>query len=141
MNKLVFLCLLILLSVLFSCSHPSSKNEKLPEVWKSEFIRIKSTRNDFIDSLKDHSQYLHLYESGKAILIDSLNDGVVRKSNTTWEIREKNQKSVFLFGYGQESKGILGIAYPIVLKNETDFKMSFDSTTTTHIWNLKRAKN
>lgn len=96
-----------------------------------------------IDSLTDYSQYLYLYNNGKAKLIDSLNNGTVRQFETKWQIQNRKGKEVFLFGYGKESQGILGIlgmVYPIIIKNKNDFKMEFDSLDVKHKWNLKRIK-
>lgn len=132
--------ILICLFGLISCSTIATKKDKSVEVWKSEFIRIKSSKKDYIDNLKTHTQYLLLYANGNANLIDSLENGTVLQSKTNWEIRKRNGRNVFLFGYGEESKGILGVAYPIRTKNETDFKMLFDTLTETHVWNLKRIK-
>ncbi len=136
----------ILLPILFcflglnSCETTSTKDDNSPEVWKTELIKMNSKTTNLTDSLKDHSQFLYLYPNGKAKLIDSLNDGRVAQSETTWEIRIKDGKKIFLFGYGRESEGIFGVAYPILTKNETSFKMAFDSLDEHHIWNLTRFK-
>lgn len=108
------------------------------EVWETELIVMNCENRTFTDSLNDHSQYLYLYPTGKAELIDSLTNGQVRQSESSWEIRKQNGRDIFLFGYGKESQGILGVAYPIIIKNETIFKMAFDSLNEHHKWNLRR---
>ena len=138
--KKILLPILLCFLGLNSCETYSTKDDNSPEVWRTELIKVNSTTTNLTDSLNDHSQFLYLYPDGKAELIDSLNDGSVRQSETTWEIRNKDGKKVFLFGYGRESEGILGVAYPILTKNETYFKMAFDSLDEHHIWNLKRIK-
>lgn len=121
-----------------SCKMNLKKN--YVEIWKTELIQLKSVKNEVIDSLTDYSQYLYLYNNGRAILIDSLNDRTVRQFETKWQIQNRNGKEVFLFGYSKKSQGILGVAYPIVIKNKIDFKMEFDSLDVKNKWNLKRIK-
>lgn len=130
LNKIILLLLCFI--TLISC-----QSKDPIEVWKTELIQMKSETIDMIDSLTDRSQYLYLYENRKALLIDSLANGTVGKTETTWEIHQRNGKEIFLLGYGQESEGIQGIAYPIVVKNENEFKMAFDSLNEHHRWNLK----
>lgn len=138
--KKTLLPILFCFTGLISCEVNSTKNNNSPEVWKSELIKMTSETSTLTDSLKNHSQFLYLYSNGKAELVDSLNDGTVRQSETTWEIRNQDGKKIFMFGYGRESEGILGVSYPIVTKNETHFKMAFESQDEHHIWNLKRIK-
>ena len=125
---------------LLSCNMNSKDSQESAEVWRTDLIVMNSETNEFTDRMQGHSQYLYLYSNGKAQIVDSLQNGTVRESETTWEIRIKNGKDIFLFGFGKESQGIMGVAYPIITKNETDFKMAFDSQQELHIWNLKRIK-
>ena len=123
-----------------SCDINSKNNQKLLEVWRTDLIVMNSETSEYTDRMEEHYQYLYLHSNGKAEIVDSLKDGTVSQSETTWEIRNSDGKDVFLFGFGKESQGVLGVAYPIIIKNETDFKMAFDSMQEHHIWNLKRIK-
>jgi len=116
----------------------SKKSQASVEVWRTDLIVMTSETNRFTDRMEEHSQYLFLHSNGEARLVDSLNNGSVNLSKTTWEMVSRDGKDVFLFGFGKESQGILGVAYPIAVKNETDFQMAFDSLGKQHIWNLTR---
>ena len=123
-----------------SCIRNSKDNPESTEVWRTDLIVMNSMTNEFTDRMEEHSQYLYLYSNGKAQIVDSLKSGIVNESETTWEIRNRNGKDIFLFGFGKETQGIMGVAYQIITKSETDFKMAFDSLQEHHIWNLKRIK-
>ena len=138
MKKLRHLIILLYSLSLSSCKFNNLADENDVEIWETELISMKSKTVNFNDNFADHSQYLYLYQSGKAVIIDSLKDGIARKSESKWEIQTRNARNIFLFGFGKESQGIVGVAYPIHIKNETEFKMLFDSLDETHIWNLKR---
>lgn len=128
---------LVVFSILLGCMWACTV-DTTPEVWKSEYISIKSAQDIRIDSLKDHSQYLYLYSNGDALLIDSTASGHLRRSETQWEIKKYNGTEVFGFGFGNEASGIRGVAYPITKKNDSVFLMKFDSLSQVCIWNLKR---
>lgn len=132
--------ILILLVNFISCRKKSEDKLNSAEIWKTDMIIMNSKNNMFTDNMEDHTQYLYLYSNGIARLVDSLKNGTINESESTWEIRNRNGKNIFLFGYGKESQGIKGLAYPIVVKNKTDFKMALDSINEKHVWNLKRVK-
>lgn len=134
--KITLFIISICFTILLSCGTNSKDNSY--ELWETQLIKMKSAKAEMVDSLTDYSQYLYLYSNGNAKLIDSLSDGTVRQSETKWKIQDKNGKEVFLFGYGNESQGVLGVAYQIIIKNQFDFKMKFDSLDIKHKWNLKR---
>lgn len=134
------LLFLYLMFGVLSCNIHSTSSQESVEIWRTDLKVMKSETNEFTDKMEEHSQYLYLYSNGEAQIIDSLQNGTIRESETKWEIRKKNGKDIFLLGFGKESQGIMGVAFPIIFKNETDFKMAFDSLQEHHIWNLKRIK-
>ncbi|MCE7992512.1 MAG: hypothetical protein HEP71_11045 [Roseivirga sp.] len=143
MKNIQYKSLILGCLILFSCQQEGQKAELTTvEIWKSDLIVMKTPGNEFTDSFTDHDQYLYLYDNGKARLVDSLKNGTVSVSESAWEIKEFKGKTVFSFGHGREDEGIMGIIYPIVIKNEVDFKMLFDSTSlkgqNKHVWDLKR---
>lgn len=131
----LLLTLMIAILISTSCNTHTEK-----EVWKTELIHQRNEHLEIIDSMTDHSQYLILHKDGEAELIDSTKNELRSKSKTTWEIQERNNQSVFLFGFGKEEQGILGVAYPITFKNEKNFNMRFDTLNELHIWNLRRVE-
>ncbi|MFZ6051082.1 hypothetical protein [Halocola ammonii] len=140
MEKIMLAIMLWLVGII-SCGVNPIDDMNSVQVWRTELIKMNADTIYLTDSLVDRSQYLYLYNQGKAKLVDSFPDGKVLESETTWEIRNVKGKDVFLFGYGKESHGILGVAYPITTKNETDFKMAFDSLGEHNVWNLTRIKD
>lgn len=97
------------------------------EVWKSTCQLMKSKDYENENKYEDMDQNLLLYSNGTAIFIDSLQNEKVNSTLSNWEILKKNEKEYFSFGHGNEKEGILGIVYPILQKDESVFKMKFDS--------------
>lgn len=131
---------LFLIIGFMSCSTRSKNKQESVEVWRTDLVVMNSETSKFTDQMDEHSQYLYLHANGEARIVDSLKNGAVNQSETTWEIRNRDEQDIFLFGFGEESQGIKGVAYPIIVKNETDFQMAFDSIQEQHVWNLKRIK-
>jgi len=132
--------------ILASCkSNVIKKNNTTDfEIWKSEFVMIKSQKKYFIDSFSNHSQYLYLYKNGKAKLVDSLENKTLRVStDLIWKIIDNKNEKIFSLGSKNQNEEILGVNYPIVKKDEKKFEMLFDSISINekqnkHIWNLRK---
>ncbi|QNR24529.1 hypothetical protein [Croceimicrobium hydrocarbonivorans] len=137
-NTLLLSLFIFLLFGAQSCDSAAETSSTDYEVWRSDFIQISSSQHKSTDSLQDHSQYLYLYNNGKALLLDSLSNGSIGRKEANWEIRQYKGREVFYLENEKESPGILPVVYPILLKNEAEFKMAFDSLSENHIWNLRR---
>ena len=130
----------IALFALASCS-----NDEM-EVWQSTYQLIVSDNDSTERHFQNDAQYLILHSSGEATLVDSDSSDTPGITLAKWKIMSKESASVFSLDPINTSEGLKGITYPIVVKNDTDFRMKFDSTSSTghremHVWNLKRLPN
>jgi len=130
----------LLIGVIICCLIQScSLSMDNPEVWKSTYLLMTDDNGKVvIDRYNNHSQYLYLYKNGKASIVDSLANGKTTHLESNWEMIEKDGRTLFVLGH--EKNRVRGIAYPIILKDESNFEMSLELSEgkVIHIWNLIR---